>query len=66
MVNAGLITVNVIAYGDTMIPSILVLTNVHIVLYTEKWLHIMSKQEINIGDQVSLPMYMDDLTYTVL
>ena len=26
----------------------------------------MSKQEINIGDLVSLPVYMDDLTYTVL
>lgn len=25
----------------------------------------MSKQEINIGDLVSLPMYMDDLTYVV-
>ena len=59
-------TVNVIAYGDTMIPSILALTNVHIVQYTEKQLHIMSKQEINIGDLVSLPVYMDDLTYTVL
>lgn len=58
---------NVIAYVDTMIPSILALTNVHIVLYTEeKQLHIMSKQEINIGDLVSLPVYMDDLTYTVL
>ena len=57
---------NVIAYGDTMIPSILALTNVHIVQYTEKQLHIMSKQEINIGDLVSLPIYVDDLTYTVL
>ena len=26
----------------------------------------MSKQEINIGDLVSLPIYVDDLTYTVL
>jgi hypothetical protein len=26
----------------------------------------MIKQEINIGDLVSLPVYMDDLTYTVL
>ena len=59
-------TVNVIAYGDTMIPSILALTNVHIVQYTEKQLHIMIKQEINIGDIVSLPIYMDDLTYTVI
>ena len=59
-------TVNVIAYGDTMIPSILALTNVHIVQYTEKQLHIMIKQEINIGDLVSLPIYVDDLTYTVI
>jgi len=59
-------TVNVIVCGDIMIPSILVLTNVHIVQYIEKQLHIMSKQEINIGDLVSLPVYMDDLTYTVL
>lgn len=59
-------TVNVIVCGDTMIPSILALTNVHIVQYIEKQLHIMSKQEINIGDLVSLPVYMDDLTYTVL
>ncbi len=57
---------NVIVCGDIMIPSILVLTNVHIVQYIEKQLHIMSKQEINIGDLVSLPVYMDDLTYTVL
>ena len=57
---------NVIAYGDTMIPSILALTNVHIVQYTEKQLHIMIKQEINIGDLVSLPIYVDDLTYTVI
>lgn len=56
---------NVIVYGDTLIPSILALTNVHIVQHTEKQLHIMSKQEINIGDLVSLPMYMDDLTYVV-
>ena len=25
----------------------------------------MSKQEINIGDLVSLPIYVDDLTYVV-
>ena len=56
---------NVIVCGDSMIPSILVLTNVHIVRYTEKQLHIMSKQEINIGDLVSLPIYVDDLTYVV-
>ena len=58
-------TMNVIVCGDSMIPSILVLTNVHIVRYTEKQLHIMSKQEINIGDLVSLPIYVDDLTYVV-
>ena len=57
---------NVIVCGDSMIQSILVLKNVHIVRYTEKRLHIMIKQEINIGDLVSLPVYMDDLTYTVL
>ena len=56
---------NVIVCGDTMIPSILVLTNVHIVQYIEKQLHIMIKQEINIGDLVSLPIYVDDLTYVV-
>lgn len=58
---------NVIVCGDSMIQSISVLKNVHIVQYiTEKQLHIMIKQEINIGDLVSLPVYMDDLTYTVL
>ena len=61
-----MITKNVIVCGDSMIQSISVLKNVHIVRYTEKQLHIMSKQEINIGDLVSLPVYMDDLTYTVL
>ena len=59
-------TTNVIVCGDSMIQSIFCLKNVHIVRYTEKRLHIMIKQEINIGDQVSLPVYMDDLTYTVL